>query len=252
MFDYTKMIFEKTVKDVKRVAYVSNIATQVIYLVYLVYALFAGTGIWYVNAVLLSLSTAYFIYFLHASNHEHKDKQLDRKVKKLYNRIRQAVNLFPLVIALYTLYLSIENVNIFTLISTVFMLISSVLRLIFDILGTIIGNRIDLFKEAFDADIDEFKKPVKTVENFFKRVSGQEVEPHKPPSKNRVWLDEQVVDYREAKAEQKQREKEEKAQQRKEELEKTKLRFLRGAKRVLSGKNSHLPPSDDDGDSLND
>ena len=252
MFDYTKMMFEKTVKDVKTVAYVSNISTQVIYLVYLAYALITGAGFWFVNAVLLGLSLAYFLYFLHSSNHEQKDKRLEKKIRKLYVRIRQAIKLFPLGVALYSLYLTAGNVNVFTLISTAFMLIAWVLQFIFDILGTIIGNRIDLFKEAFDADIDEFKKPVKTVENFFKRVAGQDVDTGNEPSKNRVWLDNQVEIYREEKAEKKQREHEEKAQQRRDEFERTKRKFLQGVKNVLNGNNSNTPPSNDDGEDEND
>ena len=253
MFDYTKMVLEKTVKDIKSVAYISNIATQTMYLIYLTYALIAGTGFWYINALLLALSAAYFIYFLHSSNHESKNKQLDKKLKKLYARIKQAIKLFPLAVALYSLFLTIENVNPFTLISTAFMLITWLLQLIFDVLGTIIGNRLALFAEAIEADVDEFKKPVKSVENFFKRVSGKEIE-EKAPSKNRVWLDEQITDYREAKAEKKRREQEEKRQQKQDAFEQRKRKFLQSAKRALNHDEAkRLPaPKNEDGDNLND
>lgn len=253
MFDYTKMIFEKTVKDVKAVAYLSNIAMQALYLIYLVYALIAKTGFWYVNASLLALSTAYFIYFLHSSNHERKNKLLDKKVRKVYTRIKQAIKLFPLAVALYSLYLTIENVNVFTLISTTFMLITWLLQLIFDVLATIIGNRIDLFKEAIEADVSELTKPVKSVGNFFKRVTGQEIEDEKAPSKTRLWLDEKITDYRESKAEKKRLEQEEKRQQRKSAFEEKKRKILKRAKHALnSDKTQALPPPKNDGDESND
>ena len=261
MFDYTQMIFEKTVKDVKAVAYVSNISTQVIYLVYLLYALIFQTGFWYVNAILFTLSLAYFIYFLHSSNHEKKNKRLDKKVRKFYTRIKQAIKLFPLSVALYSLCLTVENINPFTLIATAFMLISWLLQLIFDVLGTIIGNRIELFKEAFEADVDEISKPMKSVGNFFKRATGQEVD-EKQPSKNRIWLDSQITDYRVAKAEKKRHEQEEKRQQRKDSFEETKRKFftqtlektiLKGAKRVIGKSETDvLPPPENNGDNSND
>ena len=225
MFDYTKMVLEKTIKDIKSVAYISNVATQVTSLIYLIYTLIAGKGFWYVNALLLALSTAYFIYFLHSSNHESKNKQLDKKLRKLYARIKQVIKLFPLAVALYSLCLTVENVNPFTLISTAFMLITWLLQLIFDVLSTIIGKRFALFVEAIEADVDEFKKPVKSVENFFKRVSGKEIE-EKAPSKNRVWLDQQITDYRESKAEKKRLAQEEKRQHKKEVFEEKKRKFL--------------------------
>lgn len=253
MFDYTKMVFEKTVKDVKAVAYFSNIATQVTYLVYLVYALIAQTGIWYVNALLLALSTAYFIYFLHSSNHENKDKLLDKKVRKIYTRIKQAIKLFPLAVALYSLYLTVGHVNPFSLISTAFMLIAWLLQLIFDVLGTIIGNRIDLFKEALDADVGEITKPVKSVGNFFKRVAGQEVEDEKSPSKNRIWLEEQIIDYREAKAEKKRLAQQEKMQRRKDAFDESKRKFLQGVKRAFASEKKENPSqSTDEGENSND
>ncbi|MBR2341622.1 MAG: hypothetical protein IKA72_04370 [Clostridia bacterium] len=254
MFDYTKMILEKTIKDVKAVAYVSNIATQAMYIIYLVYALIAQTGFWYVNALLLALSTAYFLYFLHSSNHEAKNKNLSKKIRKLYARIKQAVKFFPLAVALYSLCLTVENVNPFTLISTAFMLITWLLQLIFDVLGAIIGNRIELFKEAIEADVNEIAKPVKSVGNFFKQVTGQEVQAPKAPSKNRVWLDEQMKGYRETKAEEKRIKQEEKREQRKQAIQEKKRKFLQGAKRALGGNNQKsLPePKNNDGESLND
>ena len=263
MFDYTKMIFEKTVKDIKAVAYISNVATQVTSLIYLLYTLIAGKGFWYVNALLLALSTAYFVYFLHSSNHESKNKQLDKKLRKIYTRVKQAIKFFPLAVALYSLCLTVEHANPFTLISTAFMLITWLLQLIFDVLGTIIGNRLELFKEAIEADMGEITKPVKSVGNFFKRVTGQELEEEKEPSKNRIWLDKQIVDYREAKAEKKRREQEEKHQKKREALEQKKRKFLskkaerkllQSAKRTLShDETKSLPaPKNDNGDILND
>ena len=56
-------------------------------------------------------------------------------------------------------------------------------------------------------DYEKLKKPVKTVGNFFKKLTGKEVEPEKEPSKDREVLD-QIVAKEKAKKEQ------EKAQQR--------------------------------------
>ena len=243
---------KKTVKDIKSVAYFSSIATQITSLIYLLYALIAQTGLWYVNALLLAISSAYFIYFLHSSNHENKKK--NKKVKKIYVRAKQTIKLFPLAIALYNLCLTVENVNPFTLISTAFMLITWLLQAIFDLLSTIIAKRFELFKEAIEADWNEVTKPVKSVGNFFKRVTGQEVEDEKTPSKNRLWLDGQIVDYRETKAEKKRLEQEEKHQRRKDALQESKRKLFQKAKYAL-GKNKQkcLPDhKTNDGENLND
>ncbi len=243
MFDYTKMVFEKTVKDIKSVAYFSNIASQITSLIYLLYALIAQTGLWYVNALLLALSSAYFIYFLHSSNHESKESHPNKKVKKFFIRAKQVVKFFPLAVALYNLCLTVENVNIFTLLSTAFMLISWLLQIVFDVLATIIGKRFELFKAAIEADIEEAKKPIKSVGNFFKRATGQEVQSPQAPSKNRIWLDEQIVGYREAKAEKKRLEKEEKRQRRKAALKSGKRKPSKDENQILEANEQKSLPA---------
>ena len=49
-----------------------------------------------------------------------------------------------------------------------------------------------MFIEAFNADIEFDTIPVNTVKNVFKKITGQDIDPEKPKSNERLYLDQLV------------------------------------------------------------
>ncbi len=218
MFDYTRMIIEQTVTDVKRVLYGFQVGSQLIYISYLIYALITGTGIWYANATLLALACLYFIFFLSTTDYGKTPdgKVLKRKIKTGYVWSKRLIRLFTIGVAVYDIATADSTNSISTLL-TALMIVSWALEVLLDLILRIIEARFELVKEAVEADVETLLKPFKTVGNFFKRATGQEIPPEEEPSKKRKWLDKKLSEKREKTLLKKQREQEEK-RQKKEEL----------------------------------
>ncbi len=207
MFDYTKTAVNKIWTDFKKFFYICNIVTQIVYLTYLAYALIAQTGNPWVNGILLALSLAYFVFFLVMTTGEKtKEKKRGKKIgDRIFKYLKQLIalyNLAVIVYGFYGVYTASSHVTIASLIQLVqivFMTIGWVLGLVFNVVELIVESRVHFLLEGLEADYQELTKPVKTVGNFFKKVTGQEIEPEKEKSKSRLWLDEKVKAGREAK-----------------------------------------------------
>jgi hypothetical protein len=234
MFDYTKAAVEKLVEDFKKVVYVLTLGTQVAYIFYLCYALLAPSGNPIINGLLLVLSLAYLVFFLVMTEYGKTPdgKQAQKRVKQIYGICKKLIKLYTLGLAVYGLCMTANNVNPFSLILTVFMVVGFVLQIIFDTLLGIISKRVNLIIEAVVADKNNLVQPVKTVGNFFKKLTGQEIEPEAEPSKNIAMLDKRI----EKKKAEEQEEKLALVQAKKEKAKATKLekKLLRAAKKQKS------------------
>ena len=198
MFDYTKTAANKIIADFKRFFYWCQVVTQVVYIGYLIYALFTNTKLWIVNSILLVLSVAYFLFFLIATAKE-ANKTLKKRVKIFFRRCKQALNLFTLGVMVYGIWQTSTNAKPFSVILTALMIVCWVLQVLFEVILKFVLDKAHLIWEAVQADKEEIAKPVKTVGNFFKRITGREVEETQPPSETRILLDGMVEEYREQK-----------------------------------------------------
>ena len=244
MFDYTKAAVEKLVEDFKKVVYALTLGTQIAYVLYLCYALLAPSGNPIINGLLLVLSLSYLVFFLVMTEYGKTPdgKQTKRLVKKIYGICKKLIKLYTLGIAVYGLCMTANNVNPLSLILTVFMVVGFVLQIIFDTLLGIISKRVNLIIEAVIADKNNLVQPVKTVGNFFKKLTGQEIEPETEPSKNIAMLDQRIE-------KKKAQEKEEKlalAQTKKEKAKAAKLekKLLRAAKKQKSKPENEVAADD--------
>lgn len=204
MFDYTKAIFNKTMSDLKLFAKVWTIGTLGVYIAYLIYALIAHSGFLAANIILLVLSVAYFVFNLIViikGNELLKSRK--RFAKKTYKYSKYVINSVTLITALYSIWLSPYNVHPFKLLITVFMAIMLVVQLALEVSVTIVEKRFSMFIEAFNADIEFVTKPVNTVKNVFKKITGQEVEPEKEYSKDRIYLNDLMEQERKIKSQKK-------------------------------------------------
>ena len=201
MFDYTKAIFNKTLADLKLFAKIWTISTLGVYIAYLIYAIAAGSGNLAANIILLALTSIYFAFYLITIIKGSEFLRTRRKiVKKTYKYSKYVINSVTLTTALYSIWLYPDNVHPFKLLITVFMMIMLVVQLALEVSVIIIEKRFGMFMEAFHADIEVVTKPVNTVKNVFRKITGQEVEPEKERSKDRVYLDRLVEQGRDAEA----------------------------------------------------
>lgn len=201
MFDYTKAIFNKTLSDLRLFAKIWTVSTLGVYIAYLIYAIAASTGFLAANIILLVLTVAYFTFYILAAIKGTEPLVARKRIaKKIYKYTKYVINFLTLATALYSIWLSPYDIHPFKLLITVFMTVMLVVQLALEISVAIIEKRFNMFIEAFNADIEFVTKPVSTVKNVFKKIAGQEVEPEKERSKDRIYLDELVEQNRDAKA----------------------------------------------------
>ncbi|MBE7100966.1 MAG: hypothetical protein E7364_05085 [Clostridiales bacterium] len=231
MFDYTKTAVNKIVADFKKFFHRFSVCAQIVYIAYLIYALFANTELWIINTILLVISVAYFIFFLIATAKD-ADKKLKKRVKTIFTRCKQVIKLFTLGIMLYGIWQTSTHVDPLSVILTALMIVGWVLQILFEVIFTFFLNKVNFVWEAVQADREEITKPVKNIGNFFKRITGKEIEEEKEPTKNRLLLDGMVEEYREKKSEEKNAKKRAKKQAKLEE---------KIAKKQAKKKNKRVP-----------
>ncbi len=218
MFDYTKTAVAKVVSDFKKLDYIRNIATQILYIAYLLYALIAGAGLMLANGILLFLSVAYFIFFLLVTTGKtNKSKAKTRKiVHRVFTRCKQLIKLFTLGVMIYGIYATTTHITPLSVVLSAFLIVGWVLQIVFEVVLRFFVNRANFLLEGLEADIETITKPAKTVGNFFKKMTGKEIEPEKERSKTRIWLDNKVAENRAEKKELKAQTKRDKKQAKKD------------------------------------
>ncbi len=213
MLDYTTTAFNKIKSDFLKVLYVFNVSTQGLYIAYLAYVLFSGKGNVWVNAVLLALSAAYFVFFLMMSTHKGATAMATKKiVKTIFKRSKQLIKLYTLGVTVYSICITTTNATPISVLLTAFMLVGFILQIVLEIVYSIVVSRFNLLVEGLKADFEPITKPVKSVDNFFKKMKGEEIQPEEEKSKHRLWLDKTVEKTRAERAEKKLAEKAEKKQ----------------------------------------
>lgn len=205
MFDYTKAAFKQTVEDFKKIDFIRNIATQVLYIAYLVYVLCTSVGLLVANILLLVLAVGYFGFFLFMTL-KPPTKRVKEIIKTIFTRSRQLIKLYTLGVMVYGVWLTAEHVTPLALILSSLMIVCWVLQILFEVVFKFFLNRANFIIEGMEADYENMTKPVRTVGNFFKKMTGQEVEEEKAPTKNRIILDQKVALAREERKRQKQAE----------------------------------------------
>ena len=191
MLDYTKAALKRTVEHFKKLDYRRNVCTQILYIAYLIYALIAKIGSPIANGILLTMAVAYFIFFLYVTKIQ-AEKNLKRTVKSIYRHAKQLIKLFNLGVAVYGICITAKHVTPLALLFVSFMIVAWVLQIIFEVLFRALAKRAKFIIESLEEDYRQMTKPVKTVGNFFKKMTGQEVEESPPPSETILQLQEDV------------------------------------------------------------
>ena len=220
MLDYSLTAFQKIKNDFLRVKRFFDVVIPLFPIAFLTYSVITTASamnvMFWVNTISLTLAVAYYIFHLFVTFRK-ADKELKKTVKTIYKICVRAIKFFTLAVSIYGLWISIDNVNPLSMILTLLSLIGFLLQIVLDIILHIINSYANFLKEAILADIDEIKKPVTTVSNFFKKMTGKEIE-EKEVSKTREKLNEMVSERKEEiknlKAEAKEQKKQEKQEER--------------------------------------
>lgn len=201
MFDYTQAAAKQIAADFQKVLYIVSVFSQAVYIGYLIYALCAGAGVLWVNLALLAISAAYFVFFLIATRCGKfpggaKAKIVQKTGKRVYKYCKLLIKIYPLALTIYGLYQTTEKVSFLALLLICFMMIGWILQIVFEVFGAIFSNRFSLIMDGVKADVEEIKRPVTAVGNFFKKITGKEVEAPQEPTKNQLKLREKVERFR--------------------------------------------------------
>ena len=212
MFDYSKAAFKKILNDFLRIKRICDVITPLFSIAFLTYSVFAKTGIFIANCILLGLAVAYYVFHLIVTFRK-TDKELKRGVKLTYKICVRAIKFFTIAVAVYGLWFAVDDADPLSMILNVLSLVGWILGVVMDIILYVVNRYADLIKEAVDADVENITKPFTAPRDFFKKITGKPVE-EKDVSKTRERLDTMVAERKEElkvlKAEQKEQKKQDK------------------------------------------
>ena len=187
MLTYTKAAGKKILQDLQKIALVCSVVTQLFYIFYLLYATWNDIGVFYIDLVLLILYCAYFGFFLYNHNFG-KKKEIALTVKSIFKWSKRLIKLVNLGIMIYGIVYTATKPDALSIVLTALVAILWLVDLLLEIAVKVIKSWWQLFLEGIQADLEVITKPVNTVSNFFKKVTGKEVEEPSPPTKRRLLL----------------------------------------------------------------
>jgi hypothetical protein len=176
MLDYTRGALNKVLEDFKKIALAVNIGVQVFSILYLVYALIARTGFFAVNLVLLALTVAYFLFFL-IMEFTNGAKKTRKIVREIYSWGKRVIKAFTIGLTTYGLFVVTRDFNPLSLFLLLMMVLGFILDILFCFIIRFLTAEIELIITGVKLDVEEIKKPIQAVGNFFKRIKGEEVAP---------------------------------------------------------------------------
>ena len=173
MFKYTREAIDKIIDDFKRLSKFFKYSSQIVTVVYLTYALIFNVGNLYANIVLLVLFVGYSIFDFIID--EKENRYIEKIIRRTYKWLRIGIKAFTLGVLIYGIYTATTNASPITIILATLMIIVWVLQVLLELVIMIVEDEKDLVVAGLKKDIDDIKRPVTEVGNFFKRVTGQEV-----------------------------------------------------------------------------
>lgn len=173
MFKYTKAAVDIIVNDVRRYCNMFKYGAMLFTLVYFIYSIYTKNGNLIVNIVLLSLFSLYAILDLLTSKKDYKF--FKRFIRKSYKGLKITTKAFSLGVMIYGIYIATYNVAPISIILATLMIIMWVLEVLFEIVLSIFEDKKDLLVAGWNKDVENLKRPVTTVNNFIRKVKGEEI-----------------------------------------------------------------------------
>lgn len=227
MFEYTHGALNKIIDDFKKIWLGVHIGLQLFTILYLVYMHLTRRGFFIINTVLLALALGYFIFFI-VMEFVRAEKKTKRTVREIYAWCKRIIRLFTITLTIYGLFVVSKDFTPISLLLLILMIFGFILDILLYFIIKFLTAEKDLLMAGVKRDVDELKKPIQSVGNFFKRITGNEVEEEpvlsKADKKRYEILDIQAEKLKEKKAQGKttklEKKKAEKERQKQEKLEK--------------------------------
>ena len=168
MLDYTRVLLNKTVKDVSNAVSIFHFGMQIVYIAYLTYLLFTPNKIWYLHLSLLAISIAFFIYDVISSKtiiaikkekpkrsgkKLHKQRLLNAKqnkaqITKIKFYSAHVIKLFVLASAFYPIIVAPDTVHPLSIMCTTVMVLLWILLVMLEVVKIMFEARKDMFMEV--------------------------------------------------------------------------------------------------------
>ncbi len=225
MFQNVRAVLHDTLKSINKLVFAFQIIVQIGFIAYLAYSSFANFSsqnwLWIPKAILLLISTAYFIFYLviekdGLSKEEKKTKKQIDLWKKRFSFVTNMLIIKPatVVTSVYTIVLQGEDASMLSLLATCVMILGWAFSVLLEIFRAIIAARVALFEEAWEADLEPFTNVIHAPGRIIQKLTGKPAEEEKKPSRRRLHLGRLVETMKKDKAEKKEKKKEAKAKER--------------------------------------
>ena len=207
MLDYTIAAFSKIIEDFKKLGFWFIVGTNLAYIGYLIYAIATTRGELWVDIPLLVFSAVYLAFYLYATRFGKEldgKKSLQKNSKKIFGWAKKLMKFYTLAATLYSLTGVSQGADVPYILLTAAQVMFFLLQIVIEIITALVNKYADMVKTAITMDVEQVTKPVKSVTNFFKKMSGKEVEEDESePTKMQEMLNARVQTAREKKAQMK-------------------------------------------------
>lgn len=190
MFRYTKASLELIMEDIRKYCTIFRYGSLSFTSIYFIYALIAKTGNFYANLVLATMFFAYTAFDL--ITRKRNVKKVKKVVQRSYSVAKFSIRAFTLGAAIYGLYTATTNVSPISIMLTTLMIIMWVLQVLLELVNYIFEDKKELFLAGINKDLENLRKPVTDVGNFFKKVAGKEIPEPDPLTKEEQMLEKRV------------------------------------------------------------
>ena len=173
MFKYTRAAVDIIINDIKKYCNIFKYGSMIFTFLYFGYVLYSKSGNFIINIILVGLFSFYTVFdFLT----EKKDfKPFKKFIRRSYKGIKFLTKTFTLGVMIYSIYTATTSVSAISIILATLMIIMWVLQFLLEIVIEIFDDKKDLVVAGWNKDIENLKKPVTVVNNFIKKVKGEEV-----------------------------------------------------------------------------
>lgn len=194
MFKYTRASIDAIIDDVKKYCNTFKYVSLLVTIGLFTYASIMKYGYFWVNIGLLIFFVLYGLFELVTFNKNFRAAK--KLVRRTYRWTKIAINTISLAGVVYGVYMANNSSSAITIILTTLMIILWVLQVLFEIVLEICENRKDLVIDAWNEDINVMKdgvqnvkdtvmKPINSVNNFIKKVRGEEIEEPEEPKERK-------------------------------------------------------------------
>lgn len=189
MFKYTKASVNILIADCKRWAkifkYVSLVGTLALLTYQIINGFMTGNKFLYVN---IGLAAAFIIFTALDFVFEHFEMKTAKKIgKRVYKWLKLATKAVTLTITILDIKAA-EKLDGVQIILTTLMILLWIASFASEIILEIVTQRANEFIVAFNADVEDIKRPFTAVSNTFKKLTGRQVEEVKVDSKKEKIL----------------------------------------------------------------